>query len=131
VRVLRSWGSVDNLTKLFLRQSSRTEAEAEGFKNRLTVNEILAVSDHPFEMIATVSRGSGYSQFGGQPLRVRTSYPLPTALYRERSRLPWPKADEFRKGDVYDNPRAPQEVEEEARRKLYEEHQRLLKDAFG
>jgi hypothetical protein len=131
VRITRSWSSADNLTKLFIRQSSQTETETEGFKNRFTTSEILAISDHPHEMIVTVSRGSGYSQFGGQPLRVRTSYPLHTELYKERSALPWPTLDEFKQGDLYENEQSPQELEEEARKLLLDEHQRQLKEAFG
>lgn len=63
---------------------------SQSLKPRLTRNDIMRVSDHPLEYILKVSRGSGFTQFGGMPIPVRTSYPLTKDLYEERKRMPWP-----------------------------------------
>jgi hypothetical protein len=64
--------------------------EEESFKPRLTVNDILAVSDHPLQYILQVVQGSGYTQFGGFPVPVQTWWPLTKETYAKRSRAPWP-----------------------------------------
>lgn len=66
-------------------------AWTETLKPRLTRNDVLAASDHPLQFIAHVSRGSGYTQFGGLPIPVLTSYPISAALYRARGARPWPE----------------------------------------
>jgi hypothetical protein len=63
---------------------------SQSLKPRLTRNDIMRVSDHPLEYILKVSRGSGFTQFGGMPIPVRTTYPLTKDLFEERKRLPWP-----------------------------------------
>lgn len=64
---------------------------AQSLKPRLTRNDIMAASDHPLEYILKVSRGSGFTQFGGLPIPVRTCYPLTRDDYEARKRMPWPK----------------------------------------
>ena len=64
-------------------------------KPRITKNDIIETSDHPFEYFMLVSQGAGYTQFGGYPIAVRTSYPLPTEVYEARSDEPWPAKDEL------------------------------------
>ena len=66
-----------------------TSGRAEGtslmhFKPRITVNDLKAINDHPLEMVASIARGSGYSQYAGLPHRVRTTYPLRRDIYAER-----------------------------------------------
>jgi hypothetical protein len=63
---------------------------ADAIKPRLTRNDVLSASDHPLHFIAQISRGSGYSQFGGLPLPVRSTFPISEAVYRRRSSAPWP-----------------------------------------
>lgn len=58
----------------------------QALKPRLTTNDILAVGDHPLELIVQVSRGAGYTQHAGLPHRVRTSYPLTWETYAARRR---------------------------------------------
>ena len=64
-------------------------------KPRITKNDIIETSDHPFEYFMLVSQGAGYTQFGGYPIAVRTSYPLPTDAYEARSDQPWPDKNEL------------------------------------
>ena len=69
---------------------SRSFGEAESLKRRLTTNDIIAISDHPLESVIQVSRGSGYSQFGGLPIPVRSTYALHWSDYKARQNMPWP-----------------------------------------
>ncbi len=64
---------------------------SQSLKPRLTRNDVMSVSDHPLEFILKVSRGSGFTQFGGMPIPVRTTYPLTRDLYEQRRNEPWPK----------------------------------------
>lgn len=66
---------------------------SQSLKPRLTRNDIMAVSDHPLEFILKVSRGSGFTQFAGMPIPMRTTYPLTQAQYTARQREPWPKLE--------------------------------------
>jgi hypothetical protein len=62
-------------------------------KPRLTRNDIISASDHPLHAIAHISRGSGYTQYGGLPLPVRSTWPIDVATYKRRSAAPWPEAE--------------------------------------
>jgi hypothetical protein len=66
-------------------------AWVEWLKPRLTRNDILRASDHPFEYLLRVSRGEGYSQFAGLPLVCRTSYPVTRERYNAFQRAAWPE----------------------------------------
>jgi len=81
VAMLKSWsaGSEDS-----------TSTESETLKPRLTRNDVIRASDHPLHFIAHVSRGSGYTQFGGLPIPVRTTWPFTRDIYKKRSSAPWP-----------------------------------------
>ncbi|MCA9074708.1 MAG: type IV secretory system conjugative DNA transfer family protein [Planctomycetaceae bacterium] len=77
-------------------QSGLTIQGQNSLKPRLTVNDILSVSDHPLDYFFQVSRGSGYTQFGGLPIRVRTNYPISAKLYRERfDAIGWPEFEPY------------------------------------
>lgn len=63
---------------------------------RLSTNEILASSDHPLDFIMQVSRSSGYTQYGGLPVRVRTNFPISASLYQHRNtRESWPELEPY------------------------------------
>ena len=66
-------------------------------KPRLKSNDIIKVSDHPLNFILNISRGSGYSQYGGVPLIVRTTYPLKTEDYIANSQKDWPEIQGLKK----------------------------------
>lgn len=71
-------------------QDSHSETEAQSLKPRLIRNDILRASDHPLEFILQVSRGSGYTQFGGIPIPVRTTFPHHNSQYKAFMEEPWP-----------------------------------------
>jgi hypothetical protein len=130
VRLYKSWTTTDDFRK-YLRRDTQSETTTESFKSRLTVNDIAAISDHPLELIAHVVRGSGYTQFGGLPLRVRTSWPISEEIYKARSRAPWPTMEEFALDEVIENTRSPKEIDMEAVRELRQRQQELLKSVLG
>lgn len=61
-------------------------------KPRFTRNDIAATSDHPHDFIAYVTRGLGYTQYGGLPFSVRSTWPTSLADARRREAAPWPTA---------------------------------------
>ena len=130
VRVTKTWGTTENLMKFFVRRSTKTETWSEGVKNRLTVNDIASIGDHPLEFVANISRGSGYTQFAGLPFRVRTTWPISEELYNERQNTPWPTKEEFPIGEVIENLRSPKEIEEDSRAELFKKQQEILKRAI-
>jgi hypothetical protein len=107
-------------------QQSHSHGWKEEFKNRLTVNDIARISDHPLEMIAFISRGDGYTQFGGLPFPVRSDWPISAQEYAERKSAPWP-----RDGVVLNSPdRSPRDRDKEANRQLRSDVRELIQDAF-
>lgn len=77
---LKSWGG----------SSDTVTMQTETLKPRLTRNDVIGASDHPLHFIAHVSRGSGYTQFGGMPIPVRTTWPFTRDVYKTRSGAKWP-----------------------------------------
>ena len=71
------------------------KTESEFIKSRLTVNDLLAVTDHPLDSIIQVSRGEGYTQYGGFPVPVRSTWPIHFDEYKRRQQAPWPTRDEY------------------------------------
>ena len=68
------------------------EQEFDNLKPRMTTNDILEISDHPLDSILHVSRGSGYTQFGGKLMHVRSVWPMDIAVFKERSEMTWENA---------------------------------------
>ncbi|MBA3560830.1 MAG: TraM recognition domain-containing protein [Gemmatimonadaceae bacterium] len=58
---------------------------------RLTLNDILLTSDHPFRSILRISRGSGYAQYGGFPVVIESEFHISQDEYDRRRKLPWPQ----------------------------------------
>jgi hypothetical protein len=91
-------------------------------KPRLTVNDVTQYSDHPQTYILHVSRGEGYTQFGGFPIPVRTVWPYHKEEYAALGSTPWPdepQPEMSPRGDV-----TPKEVD----RKVDEESAALEAD---
>lgn len=61
---------------------------------RLMLNDIIALSDEKDTSIAIVSRGEGYTQFGGYAFAVRGSYHITAEEYERRKNAPWPVPSE-------------------------------------
>lgn len=98
----------------------------ESLKNRITINDILAISDSPTGMIMQVSRGSGYSQFGGRPVMVRSTWPIPSEHYQYYAEQPWPKLESAPVSD-----KTPNQVDQEARDEVEELLSRIAKEVSG
>ena len=129
VSITRSWTATEGwisgggwIRRGLKEQAQRSSSMQEQLKNRLTANDISRISDHPFDFIAHVTRGSGYTQFGGLPLPVRTSWPLPSHVYTHRlKKEPWPKQEEFQAGTTTASPEEPVKRDREAKIKLKNE----------
>lgn len=74
-------------------KSSTGHSQSEHIAPRLTVNDILLANDHPFRSILRVSRGAGYTQYGGMPFVIESQFHISQEEYERRKRLPWPTAD--------------------------------------
>lgn len=86
-------------------------SEAQSIKNRLTRNDIMAISDHPLDSVLHVSRGSGYTQFAGLPIPLRSTWAMSRAIYTARRDAAWPKRDDYEDGTIVVNDRSPLEIE--------------------
>jgi TraM recognition site of TraD and TraG len=64
----------------------------EELKPRLSENDVMLVTDHPNRSILTITRGSGYAQYGGLPVVIESHFHIPEEEYRRRRMLPWPGA---------------------------------------
>lgn len=74
-------------------KSSTGVTHSEHIAPRLTINDILLANDHPFRSILRVSRGAGYTQFGGMPVIIESQFHISQEEYDRRKRLPWPAAE--------------------------------------
>lgn len=64
---------------------------SESIKSRFNLNDVLRISDGPLDSIIHISRGSGYSQFAGLPIPLRSNYPISHEEYEyRRTKAPWP-----------------------------------------
>jgi hypothetical protein len=84
--------------------------DSETVRPRLSAKEILAVSDHPQQLLLQVSSGSGYTQFGGLPIPVQTDWPISKSLADARERLPWPSLQSAPPSVLVASPSTPQQV---------------------
>jgi hypothetical protein len=69
---------------------SRTEAEV--IVPRLSVNDILEISDDPDLAVMQITRGAGFAQFGGYTQAIRTAHHITEAEHQRRRLTPWPAA---------------------------------------
>jgi hypothetical protein len=75
-------------------QPTRTVSCNEFIAPRLTLNDIKLASDDPRKSIALVTRGAGYSQFGGMPVVVEADFHISEQEFRTRKNAPWPPVSE-------------------------------------
>jgi len=61
---------------------------------RLSINDILLMTDAPGRSIAYIRRGDGYAQYGGMPFVMDSVYHISETEYKDRRREPWPAASE-------------------------------------
>lgn len=74
-------------------KSTTGVTQSEHIAPRLTINDVLLANDHPFRSILRVSRGAGYTQFGGMPVIIESQFHISPEEYDRRKRLPWPSAE--------------------------------------
>ena len=65
-------------------------SESERVVPRITMNDVLLTSDHPFRSFLKMSRGEGYAQYGGFPVTIESNYHITESEYRRRRAMPWP-----------------------------------------
>jgi len=59
---------------------------------QLSRDEVIAMTDDPAACILHVTRGSGFTQFSGYPLLMRTEYHVSESRFRRWKSKPWPPA---------------------------------------
>ncbi len=104
--------------------STTTLGWTHSTKPRLTRNDIIAATDDPLQFILRVSRGAGYTQFGGMPQLVRTTFPLTLEEYDRRMLIKWPR----RKRHTVEAKESPAEVDKKAVAIAHEELEALYAD---
>jgi len=72
-------------------EQSVSHSMTEKVVSRLTENDVLLTSDHPFHSILRISRGAGYAQYGGFPVKIESEYHISQDEYNRRRKLPWPQ----------------------------------------
>ncbi len=65
---------------------------SEQVVERIGINDILLASDHPFRSILRISRGDGYSQYGGMPVIIESRFHISKDEYERRRAMPWPES---------------------------------------
>ena len=65
-------------------------SESEKVVPRITMNDVLLTSDHPFRSFVKITRGKGYAQYGGFPVIVESNYHISESEYARRRAMPWP-----------------------------------------
>lgn len=65
-------------------------SESEKVVPRITINDVLLTSDHPFRSFVRISRGEGYAQYGGFPVILESGFHITEAEYQRRRAMPWP-----------------------------------------
>ena len=69
-------------------------------ERRISQDDILSVTDHPLDFLLQISRGSGYTQFGELPVRIRSNWALPLETYLHRMRNEtWPTFEDYELDD--------------------------------
>lgn len=97
-RLMRSGGETVELSSSWSEsttsdgKTSTSQTQSEQILPRLTINDILLTNDHPLRSILRISRGAGFTQFGGFPVVIETQYHISGAEYRRRKALTWPAA---------------------------------------
>lgn len=75
----------------FETRTTTTHGTKQFIAPRLSVNDIKLASDDPRKSIALITRGAGYSQFGGMPVIVESDFHISEQEFQARKNAPWPK----------------------------------------
>lgn len=60
---------------------------------RLSLNDVLLTSDHEKQSFVRISRGAGYAQYGGMPIRVEADFHITRKEHERRKATAWPSAE--------------------------------------
>lgn len=90
---------------------SWTATTSKAKKPRLTFDDLRAYSSDPDMMICEIGKNSGYSQFKGKVIPVRTLPALPFKPPEERGRSPYPTSDQIGVPETAVAKVSPEEVE--------------------
>ena len=72
-------------------RTTTTRGTKQFIAPRLSVNDIKLASDDPRKSIALVTRGAGYSQFGGMPVIAESDFHISEQEFLARKNAPWPQ----------------------------------------
>ena len=71
-------------------QMRHSYSESERIVPRITINDVLLTSDHPFRSILKIRTGDGYAQYGGFPVIIESEFHITESEYQRRRAIPWP-----------------------------------------
>jgi hypothetical protein len=71
-------------------QMRHSYSESERVVPRITINDVLLTSDHPFRSILKIRTGDGYAQYGGFPVIIESEFHITETEYQRRRAIPWP-----------------------------------------
>jgi hypothetical protein len=83
----RGWSSSTNSNGV----TTTSFSETEQVVNRITMNDVLLTSDHPFRSFLRIGRGAGYAQYGGMPVIIESQFYISEEEYLRRRAMPWPE----------------------------------------
>jgi len=69
---------------------SDTQSVHEQIGPRLRPNDLIETTDHPLRSIVQVTRGHGFTQYGGMMFPMRTMFHIDPETYRQRQAAQWP-----------------------------------------
>ena len=72
----------------------RSYSTQETVVPRLTSNDLIEASNHPFRSVFHMSRGKGLAQFGGYPFILESVFHIDETEFKRRMALPWPEPTE-------------------------------------
>ncbi len=79
------------LTSVSQNQSGSSTSQQETILPRMLRNDVIRISDDPLCSVVHVSRGSGYTQFGGWSIPVTSGFTMTIDVYKARGGTPWPE----------------------------------------
>ena len=101
IAITKGWGAETELGRWYHdnphclghldRLGANSATWAETLKPRFMYNDVAEIADHPLDVLTTVSRGEGYTQFAGLPFRLRTTFAISRDVFDERERAGWPR----------------------------------------
>ena len=73
-------------------RSSVSESVSEQLGPRFRINDVIQTSYADTESLVHISKGSGFTRYGGQMFALRSSFHIGQEEYTRRNHAPWPEA---------------------------------------